>query len=54
MIIKEGVKIGVKSTARKVFVSPTKKVAGAIGGAYSRTKSGISKVFRRRKKRNRL
>ncbi len=52
MIIKEGVKIGVKSTARKVFISPTKKVAGAIGGAYSKTKSGIGKVFRRRKKNN--
>jgi len=50
LIIKEGIKIGVKSTARKVFVSPTKKVAGAIGGAYSKTKSGIGRVFRRRKK----
>jgi len=50
MIIKEGVKIGVKSTAQKVFISPTKKVAGAIGGAYSKTKSGVKKVFRRRKR----
>ncbi len=50
MIIKEGVKIGVKSTARKVIISPTKKVAGAIGGAYSKTKSGVGRVFRRRKK----
>ena len=50
MVIKEGVKIGVKSTAQKVLISPTKKVAGAIGGAYSKTKSGIGKVFRQRKK----
>jgi hypothetical protein len=50
MIIKEGVKIGLKSTARKVIISPTKKVAGAIGGAYTKTKSGVGKVFRRRKK----
>jgi hypothetical protein len=47
MLIKEGIKYGAKSTARKVIISPTKKVAGAIGGAYSKTKSGVSKGFRR-------
>ena len=51
MIIKEGVKIGMKSTAQKVFVSPTKKVAGAIGGAYSKTKRGVGRLFRRKKKK---
>ncbi len=50
MFLKEGVKIGVKSTAQKLFVSPTKKVAGAIGGAYTKTKSGVGRVFRRKKK----
>ena len=50
MVLKEGVKYGMKSTATKVFVSPTKKVAGAIGGAYTKTKSGIGKIFRRKKK----
>ncbi len=49
MVLKEGMKYGVKSAAVKVFISPTKKVAGAIGGAYSKTKSGIGKVFRRKK-----
>ncbi len=49
MVLKEGVKFGVKSAAVKVFVSPTKKVAGAIGGAYTKTKSGFGKVFRRKK-----
>ncbi|MCE7742103.1 MAG: hypothetical protein GOP50_06560 [Candidatus Heimdallarchaeota archaeon] len=50
MVLKEGVKFGVKSAATKVFISPSKKVAGAIGGAYTKTKSGIGKVFRRKKK----
>lgn len=50
MVLKEGVKFGMKSAATKVFVSPTKKVAGAIGGAYTKTKSGIGKIFRRKKK----
>ena len=50
MIIKEGIKYGAKSAARKVFVSPTKKIAGAIGGAFSKTKSGVSRVFRRKPK----
>ncbi|NPD89483.1 MAG: hypothetical protein HGN29_12255 [Asgard group archaeon] len=50
MVIKEGIKVGAKSAARKVIVSPTKKVAGAIGGAYSKTKGGVKKVFRRKKK----
>ena len=50
MVIKEGIKVGVKSTARKVIVSPTKKVAGAIGGAYSKTRNGVKRVFRRKKK----
>jgi len=49
MVLKEGVKFGVKSAATKVFVSPSKKVAGAIGGAYSKTKSGLGRVFRRKK-----
>ncbi len=54
MLIKEGIKYGAKSTARKVIITPTKKVAGAIGGAYSKTKSGVSKGFNRvfRRKRN--
>ena len=47
MLVKEGVKAGAKSTARKVFVTPTKKVAGAIGGAYSKSKQGVSKGFNR-------
>jgi hypothetical protein len=50
MVLKEGIKVGAKSTARKVFVSPTKKVAGAVGGAYSKTRDGVKKVFRRKKK----
>ena len=55
MLIKEGVKAGAKSTAQKVFVTPTKKVAGAIGGAYTTSKKGITKgfnkVFRRKDKK---
>jgi hypothetical protein len=51
MVIKEGIKVGAKSTARKVIVSPTKKVAGAIGGAYTKTRNGVKKVFRRDKKK---
>ena len=47
MIIKEGIKIGAKSAAQKVFITPTKKVAGAISGAYSKTKSGVSRGFRK-------
>lgn len=50
MLVKEGIKFGAKSAARKIFVSPTKKVAGAIGGAFSKTKSGVSRVFRRKRK----
>ena len=49
MVLKEGVKFGVKSAAKKVIVSPTKKVAGAIGGAFTKTKNGLGKVFRRKK-----
>lgn len=51
MVLKEGIKVGAKSTARKVFVSPTKKVAGAIGGAYSKSRDGVKRIFRRKKKR---
>ena len=55
MLIKEGVKAGAKSTAKKVFVDPSKKVAGAIGGAYTKSKDGVAKgfnkVFRRKKKK---
>ncbi|MCK5140814.1 MAG: hypothetical protein KAQ70_01355 [Candidatus Heimdallarchaeota archaeon] len=55
MLIKQGVKAGAKSTAQKVFVTPTKKVAGAIGGAYTTSvkgvKKGFSKVFRRKSKK---
>ncbi len=51
MVIKEGIKVGAKSTAQKVIISPTKKVAGAIGGAYSKSRNGVKKVFRRRKKK---
>ena len=50
MALKEAAKFGIKSAANKVFVSPTKRVAGAIGGAYSKTKTGFGKVFRRKKK----
>jgi hypothetical protein len=50
MALKEGIKIGAKSAARKVFVSPTKKVTGAITGAYSSTKKNITRVFRRKKR----
>ncbi len=50
MVLKEGVRFGVKSAATKVFISPTKKVAGAIGGAFSKTKSGVGKIFKRKKK----
>ena len=52
MIIKEGIKIGVKSATKKVFITPTKKVAGAIGGAYSKTKEGVSRGFRKVFRRN--
>ncbi len=55
MLIKQGVKAGAKSTAKKVFVDPSKKVAGAITGAYASSKKGVSKgfnkVFRRKKKK---
>jgi len=51
MALKEGIKIGAKSAARKVFVSPTKKVAGVVTGAYSSTKKNITRVFRRKKKK---
>ena len=51
MIVKEGVKIGVKSAARKIFVSPTKKVAGAIGKAYSGTKDNVVRLFRRKERK---
>ncbi len=55
MLIKQGVKAGAKSTAKKVFVDPSKKVAGAIGGAYSASKKGVTKgfnkVFRRKGKK---
>jgi hypothetical protein len=50
IVLKEGIKAGAKSTARKVIVSPTKKIAGAIGGAYTKTRNGVGRVFRRRKK----
>ncbi len=50
MAIKEGTKIGVKSAARKAFVSPTKRVTGAITGAYSSTKKNITRVFSWKKK----
>jgi hypothetical protein len=50
MVLKQGVKFGVKSAATKVIISPSKKVAGAIGGAYTKTKSGVGRVFRRKKK----
>ncbi len=55
MLIKQGVKAGAKSTAQKVFVAPTKKVAGAIGGAFTTSKKGVTKgfnkVFRRKDKK---
>ncbi|MBY9000876.1 MAG: hypothetical protein KGD64_08190 [Candidatus Heimdallarchaeota archaeon] len=55
MLIKEGVKAGAKSTAKKVFVDPSKKVAGAIGGAYTKSKEGVTKgfnkVFKRKDKK---
>ncbi|MCG3223132.1 MAG: hypothetical protein H7647_01610, partial [Candidatus Heimdallarchaeota archaeon] len=55
MLIKQGVKAGAKSTAKKVFVDPSKKVAGAITGAYTASKKGVTKgfnkVFRRKDKK---
>ncbi len=55
MLIKQGVKAGAKSTAKKVFVDPSKKVAGTITGAYTASKKGVTKgfnkVFRRKDKK---
>ncbi|MHA1223878.1 MAG: hypothetical protein ACTSSG_01990 [Candidatus Heimdallarchaeaceae archaeon] len=51
MIIKEGIKFGVKSTAKKAFISPAQKVGGAIGGAVSKTKTGLTRLIRRKKKK---
>jgi hypothetical protein len=55
MLIKQGVKAGAKSTAKKVFVDPSKKVAGAITGTYTASKKGVTKgfnkVFRRKDKK---
>jgi hypothetical protein len=54
-LIKQGVKAGAKSTAKKVFVDPSKKVAGTITGAYTASKKGVTKgfnkVFRRKDKK---
>ncbi len=55
MLIKQGVKAGAKSTAKRVFVDPSKKVAGTIGGAYTKSREGVTKgfnkVFRRKDKK---